>query len=65
MKKLVLGIVAIGLAKVTIAQHNMGIANNNWASINGVFLNPANIAESREHKSITFAESSEDDNSNI
>lgn len=55
MKKLVLSIAAIGLANASFAQHNMGIANNNWASINGVFLNPANIAESREHKSITFA----------
>ncbi len=55
MKKLVLGIAVIGCANATIAQHNMGIANNNWGSINGVFLNPANIAESREYKSITFA----------
>lgn len=55
MKKLVLSIAAIGLTEAAIAQHNLGIANNNWASINGVFLNPANIAESREHKSITFA----------
>ncbi len=35
------------------AQHNLGIATGNWSSINSLYLNPANIAESREKKSVS------------
>jgi len=55
MKKLVLSYAAILISSSVFAQHNLGIANNNWASINGIYLNPANIAESRELKAITIA----------
>jgi hypothetical protein len=30
------------------AQHNMGVATGNWSGTNGLYLNPANIADSRE-----------------
>ncbi len=34
------------------AQHNLGVATGGWSSINSIYLNPANIAESREKKSV-------------
>jgi len=34
------------------AQFNLGIATSNWSGTQGVYLNPANIADSRTHLSI-------------
>ncbi len=34
------------------AQHNLGIATGNWSSTNSLYLNPANIADSRERFTI-------------
>lgn len=45
---LALGFAAM-LPMASQAQHYLGIANSNWSGTNGVYLNPANLADSR-HK---------------
>ncbi|GAA4470486.1 hypothetical protein GCM10023093_31860 [Nemorincola caseinilytica] len=35
------------------AQHNLAIAYSNWSCINGIFLNPASIAEMKEKRSVS------------
>ncbi len=45
---------AISVTLSASAQHNLGIATSNMAGINGLQLNPANIAESKEVKSVNI-----------
>jgi hypothetical protein len=37
-----------------LAQHNLGIATSNWSAITSMYLNPANLAESKEKKQINL-----------
>lgn len=36
------------------AQFNLGVTTGNWCAYNSVYLNPANIAEAREKKSVSL-----------
>jgi len=54
MKKIVFGVVFIGSSVIAAAQHNLGIATSNWSCMNSLYLNPANIAESREKKAVNL-----------
>ncbi|OJW78640.1 MAG: hypothetical protein BGO69_01260 [Bacteroidetes bacterium 46-16] len=49
MKKHVLILLAALLPLISQAQRYIGIATSNWSGTNGLYLNPANIADSR-HK---------------
>jgi outer membrane protein OmpA-like peptidoglycan-associated protein len=51
MRKITLALITIAamLPLASMAQRYMGIATSNWSGTNGLYLNPANIADSR-HK---------------
>lgn len=55
MKKFYLQLFIAGLTLLSLhvnAQFNLGIATSNWSGTNALYLNPANIADSRTHLSI-------------
>lgn len=53
MKHICLSLLAVFTTAMASAQHNLAIANSNWSCINSIYLNPANIAECREAKSVS------------
>ena len=53
-KKTVVAAIAILFSVTADAQHNYGIATSNWSGINSLYLNPANIADSRERFTISL-----------
>ena len=52
MKKIALGIILIAAGLNAHAQRMMGVATSNWSGLSNVYLNPANIADSRYKFSI-------------
>lgn len=52
MKKLILIFVIALMPMLSFAQRYIGIATSNWSATNGMYLNPANIADSRTKFSI-------------
>lgn len=63
MRKLYYLLIILTIPGALRAQHNLAVATSNWSCINSIFLNPANIAESREKRSVNaFAGSFSVDN---
>jgi hypothetical protein len=55
MKTLISAAVSLILCASASGQHNLGISTSNWSCMNSMYLNPANIAESREKKAVNLA----------
>ncbi len=55
MKNYVLFVVAILIANFVEAQRYFGISNSNYSAINGLYINPANIADNRMLMDLQFA----------
>src|SRR5579871_5069577 len=48
MKKIISAfILSVCTVLISHAQHDMGIATSNWSGTNSIYLNPANIADSK------------------
>jgi outer membrane protein OmpA-like peptidoglycan-associated protein len=55
MKRIFYPALAATLLSVTAnAQQNLGIATSNWSSVNSMYLNPANLADSHEKLTINL-----------
>jgi len=52
MRKLLLSLSLLSSITAAQAQHYMGLATSNWSGTNSMYLNPANIADSRTKFSI-------------
>ncbi len=54
MKAFLCGVALVLVSLNVRGQHNLGIATSNWSALTSVYLNPANLAESKEKKQINL-----------
>ncbi len=54
MKALYTILLLLTVATSAEAQHNLGISTSNWTSLNSLYLNPANIADTREERVVNL-----------
>ena len=47
MKKIVLGFMALSFMSKAFSQNFLGIQSSNWSGVNGVYFNPASLADGR------------------